>query len=123
MRADGHHGGRDGRRSTTATLNGAANPNGAAATGWFRYARTNPGTCNDTFGTRAPASSFNDTVLGSGNTSVAYSQVISGLAAGTTYFYCAIASSAEGTAFGAVQSFIAQLPPAGIAPILYLLLD
>ena len=39
-----------------ATLNGTANPNGAATTGWFRYATTNPGTCNDSFGTRAPAS-------------------------------------------------------------------
>ena len=41
--------------STGATLNGSANPNGAATTGWFRYGTTNPGTCNDTFGTRAPA--------------------------------------------------------------------
>jgi hypothetical protein len=35
-------------------LNGTANPNGGATTGWFRYSTTSPGTCNDTFGTRAP---------------------------------------------------------------------
>ena len=33
-------------------------------TGWFRYATTNPGTCNDTFGTRAPATG--GTSLGAG---------------------------------------------------------
>src|SRR5262249_10253479 len=41
--------------SLAATLNGTVNPNGAATTGWFRYSTVNPGTCNDTFGTRAPA--------------------------------------------------------------------
>jgi hypothetical protein len=40
---------------TTATLNGSANPGGGAAIGWFRYSTTNPGTCDDLFGTRAPA--------------------------------------------------------------------
>ena len=29
--------------STSATLNGSANPNGAATTGWFRYGTTEPG--------------------------------------------------------------------------------
>jgi len=41
---------------TSATLNGAATPNGFTATGWFRYATSSPGTCTDSFGTRAPAS-------------------------------------------------------------------
>ena len=40
--------------STSALLNGAGNPNGATTTGWFRFSTMNPGTCNDTFGTRAP---------------------------------------------------------------------
>ena len=30
-------------------------PQRLATTGWFRYATTEPGTCNDTFGTRVPA--------------------------------------------------------------------
>ncbi len=94
---------------TTATLNGSANPGGASATGWFRYSTTSPGTCNDTFGTRAPASG--GSALGSGNSSVAFSQGISGLSPGTTYFYCAIAQNSVGTAFGSLLQFTTPLPP------------
>jgi hypothetical protein len=88
---------------TSATLNGTCNPGGAATTGWFRYSTVHPGAANDSFGTRAPASS--GTALGSGSSPVAYSQGISGLIAGTTYYYCAIAQNAEGLAFGTVLSF------------------
>ncbi len=89
--------------SSSATLNGSANPNLSAATGSFRYATTNPGTCNDTFGTRAPSSG--GTGLGAGSAPVAYSEVLTGLAASTTYYYCAIATNSVGTAFGEVLSF------------------
>lgn len=89
----------------TATLNGSANPNGASATGWFRYSATNPGSCNDTFGTRVPATG--GTALGAGTSPVAYSRAVSGLLGGTKYYVCAIASNALGTRFGAVQSFVA----------------
>src|SRR5205823_87015 len=61
--------------STSATLNGSANPNLSAATGWFRYDTVNPGSCTDTFGTRAPSSG--GASLGAGSASVAYSQSIS----------------------------------------------
>ncbi|MBK8464723.1 MAG: hypothetical protein IPL32_02745 [Chloracidobacterium sp.] len=94
---------------TTATLNGSANPGGGATTGWFRYASVSPGTCNDTFGTRAPSSG--GASLGSGNSNVPYSQGITGLSSGTTYFYCAIAQNSIGTAFGTVQQFTTPLPP------------
>ncbi|MEK7581487.1 MAG: thrombospondin type 3 repeat-containing protein [Patescibacteria group bacterium] len=89
--------------TTTATLNGTANPNGDATTGWFRYATVNPGTCDDTFGTRAPVSG--GTSLGSGSTAVVYSQPITGLTSGGTYYFCAIASNGGGTGIGSVMSF------------------
>jgi hypothetical protein len=86
-------------------LNGSGNPNGAAAHGYFRYSTINPGTGNDSFGTRVPASSGSDTSLGSGTSPVSYSRAISGLTPGTTYYYCAIARNSEGTTFGPVLSF------------------
>nr|MDQ3037517.1 fibronectin type III domain-containing protein [Myxococcota bacterium] len=95
--------------STAATLNGSASPNGTATTGWFRYHTSDPGTCNDTFGTRAPMTvSF---ALGDGSGAVPYSQTLTGLSAGTTYYFCAIASNAAGTRFGAVLSFTAPSGP------------
>jgi MYXO-CTERM domain-containing protein len=94
---------------TTATLNGSANPRGAATTAWFRYDTTNPSSCDDTFGTRTPASA--DAALGAGTTAVTFSQALSGLASNTTYYYCAIAQNGAGTAFGTVQSFVTPLAP------------
>ena len=61
------------------------------------------------FGSRAPLTS--GTALGSGTTSVPYSQSVGGLSGGTTYYYCAIVSSSEGTAFGSVRSFTTAGPP------------
>jgi hypothetical protein len=95
--------------SSSATLNGSANPNGAATSGWFRYATTDPGSCSDSFGTRAPASGGSS--LGSGGSAVAYSQPISGLSPGTTYYFCAIAQNTAGTSFGAVLSFTTSPSP------------
>lgn len=89
--------------TNSATLNGSGNPNRAASTGWFRYAATNPGTCDDKFGSRAPLSS--GSALGSDIYDQPFAQSISGLSGGTTYYYCAIVASTEGTAFGAVLSF------------------
>lgn len=88
---------------TSATLNGSGVPNGESTTGWFRYSTAYPGTCNDTFGTRVPASG--GVALGAGNSSVAYSYAVSGLPPGTPYYFCAIASNLSGTSFGAVLSF------------------
>lgn len=90
--------------TTKATLNGSANPNGVATTGWFRYSSTNPGTCSDTFGTRSPSSG--GTSLGTGTAAVAYSRTATNLIGGTTYYFCAIANSSGGTGFGTVRSFL-----------------
>jgi hypothetical protein len=89
----------------SATLNGSANPNGQATTGWFRYSLMNPGVCDNTFGTRAPMAG--GTALGSNPMPVPYSEGIAGLNAGSTYYFCAIASNSSGTSFGSVLSFIA----------------
>lgn len=89
--------------STSAVLYGSANPNGLSTTGWFRYSSTNPGSCNDNFGARTPSSGGLD--LGSGTTSVAYVQSISGLSPGLTYYFCAIASNSSGIGFGIIRSF------------------
>jgi hypothetical protein len=94
---------------TTATLNGTTNPNSTSATGWFRYSTTNPGTCDDTFGTRAPVSGGD--ALGSGSSNVAYSEGVTGLSANTTYYYCAISSNTGGTSVGSVQNFTTQNYP------------
>ena len=95
--------------STGAVLNGTANPHLAATTGWFRYAAANPGACNDTFGTRAPASG--GAALGAGSTPASYAEAVTGLAPGATYYFCAIAANSEATSFGEVLSFTALASP------------
>ena len=95
--------------TTTATLNGTANPNGSATTAWYRYSLTDPGTCNDTFGTRVPVAG--GTALGSGTSPVNYPVPIAGLTAATTYYYCAIAQNTFGTSFGSVVAFSTNGPP------------
>jgi len=93
-----------------ATLNGTGTANGSASTGFFRYGTTNPGTCTDTYGTRAPAS--NGTSLGSGSTATPFTEAVTGLTPGTTYYFCAAATSPAGTTFGSVLSFTTPRTPA-----------
>src|SRR5574341_546339 len=66
----------------TGTLNGSANPGGAATTAWFRYSTASTGTCNDSFGTRAPLTGGSS--LGSGVVTTSFSQAITGLSPSTT---------------------------------------
>lgn len=86
----------------SATLNGNTSNNvmSSIITARFRYSTTNPGTCNDTFGTRAPTSGGAIIAVGG-----AFFQNIAGLSPGTTYFYCAIATNTGGTTFGSIQQF------------------
>ena len=102
--------------SSAATLNGAADPEGSATTGWFRYSTVDPVSCDDSFGTRAPAAG--GSALGSGSSPVDYSQAITGLSPATTYYFCAIASNAGGKSFGSVLSFTTASAPSNpiIAP-------
>ncbi len=97
--------------ATAARLRGTANPNGATATGWFRYRTTPAGTCADTnsFGTRVPATG--GTNLGVGTVGKDYVRDISGLAPNTTYYYCAIANNAGGNGMGSIDSFTTSSNP------------
>ena len=76
---------------TAGKLNGYANPGGDPTTGWFRYGTMSPGTCNDSFGSRAPGSG--GTALGAGTSNASFSQSVTGLSPGVTYYYCALAEN------------------------------
>lgn len=92
-----------GLTSTSVTLVGQGNPGGNPAFGWFRYATVSPGTCNDSFGLRLPASGSVD--LGSGTVPVTFSRsTVSPLSPNTTYYFCSIVSSVS-TSYGTLYSF------------------
>ena len=91
----------------SAILTGAANPRGSATTVWFRYDTASPGTCNDTFGTRAPDSGF--VTIGAGRVEAPFTEPVTALDPGT-YYACAIGSNAAGVAFGEVLTFEVPAP-------------
>ena len=93
-----------------AVLNGLANPNNGATTGWFRYDAAPPGSCNDTFGTRLPLSG--GTSLGSGSSNVSFFQTVGGLNSSATYYFCAIAENSAGKSYGSILSFATTAPGA-----------
>ncbi|MGA8892289.1 MAG: Ig-like domain-containing protein, partial [Anaeromyxobacteraceae bacterium] len=89
--------------ATGATLNGSVIPNGLATDAWFEW------------GTDVTLASFATTgtqAVGSGTTSQAILQALTGLTTGTTYHYRVAASNGAGTSRGAVLSFRPGAPPA-----------
>ena len=85
--------------STSATLKGTVNPNGAATTGWFEWGTTSSyGNTTQTFSG------------GSGSSDVTMSWNISGLSSGTTYHYMAVAENSAGTSYGSDVSFTTTSP-------------
>jgi alpha-tubulin suppressor-like RCC1 family protein len=95
--------------TVAATLTGEANPNGDNTVGWFRYSTVDPGTCSDSFGTRVPTT---DSIsIGAGMALTGFSEAIVGLSSSTTYYFCAIASNANGMTYGGVSSFSTPAPP------------
>ena len=82
--------------STSATLNGTVNPEGAATTYQFQYG-TSTG-----YGSVTPASPAS---AGSGISAISESADLSGLSASTTYDYRLVATNATGTTDGGNQTF------------------
>jgi hypothetical protein len=85
----------------SATLNGTINPQGKATSYQFEYGAT------ASFGSVAPASPKS---IGSGSSGVKVSEALSGLAAGTTYYYRVVASTESGKVNGETRHF--TTPPA-----------
>lgn len=101
-------GGAGGVGSTGATVAGSANPRGTATEGWFEWG-TDSGLSGSTATTRS--------ALGNGTSTVSFEAALTGLRAGTTYYYRAVAGSSEGTVRGEIRSFTTgQVRPAVPAP-------
>ena len=95
--------------STTATLNGDITSDGGATISarGFVYATSNAGlTIENTAA---------DTVIVSGTTGV-FTENITGLTAGTTYYYTAYAINSVDTTYGEVQSFTTEAVVGAVAP-------
>ena len=90
--------------STSATLNGTANPNGASTNVLFLY------------GTSSTSLSQHTLVqnIGSGGTAVNVSASITGLNPSTTYYYQIYATNSAGPARGATSSFTTSAPPVAL---------
>ena len=86
--------------ATGAQLNGAANPNGVAATAQFEYGTTTA------YGSITTAQN-----VGSGSISVTISTTLSGLTPNTTYHYRIVATNSAGTSQGTDQSFTTGTAP------------
>ena len=85
---------------SSAELNGSLNPNGNATSEHFQYGTTT------NYGSTTAVGSTNN-----GGTALGESVAITGLSAGTTYHYRLVASNANGTAYGADQTFTTLTPP------------
>lgn len=80
--------------TTTATLNGAANPNGTSTSAYFQYGTTT--TYGKVSGTQS---------LGDGSEFVAVPASLTGLTANTIYHYRIVITNANGTFYGVDQTF------------------
>ena len=80
--------------TTTATLNGTVNANGISTTAWFEY-----GSISGSYGSKS------NTKAVTGSTDTTVSASISGLTAGTTYYYRIAAQNSIGTSYGKEMSF------------------
>jgi hypothetical protein len=90
---------------TTATISGSVNPEGARASVAFQFGTTT-----------AYGQSTVPQTTGPDNAADALSAALSGLPAGTTIHYRAVATSDFGTQVGADQTLTTQSPPAPVVP-------
>src|SRR3989339_812029 len=91
--------------SSSATLNGTVNANGASTTAWFNY-----GIASGSYS----STSTTQSVSGSSDTTVSIG--ISGPSSSTTYYYRIAASSSTGTSYGSELTFTTPAPP-NTAPV------
>lgn len=97
-------GGASSVNTSSATVSGSVNPNGQATMAWFEWGTSS--TLSNSMSTAAQS-------VGSGTSAQTVSANLSGLAAGTTYYFRVVAQNSAGTSRGGVQSFTtAQVPPA-----------
>ena len=88
--------------ASTASLAGTVNPNGQATTAWFLYG---------TSSTLAGAAQTTTQSLAAGTTATAITANLTGLSAGTTYYFQAVAQNPTGTANGSIGSFTTTAAP------------
>jgi len=86
--------------TTSATVTGSVDPNGSATKYYFEYGTT------ESLGSRT-----SELDAGAGATSVQVSTNLTGLKAGTAYFFRLVATNAYGTAEGAEQTFTTITAP------------
>jgi CSLREA domain-containing protein len=87
-----------------ATLNGTANPNGAATSAYFEYGLT------VSYGNTTPAQN-----LGAGNASVVIGGgIVTGLSCNTSYHFRAVATNTTGTTNGADATFTTSTSPCAV---------
>lgn len=86
--------------ATTATITGTVNPNGSATQWHFEWGTTS------SYGNTTPLRT-----AGSGTSDVAASELLTGLAPGTTYHYQLVGDSPVATSFGGDRTFTTATPP------------
>jgi hypothetical protein len=89
---------------TTATLNATGNPEGLPTVAWFEWGTT-------VLGMNVLTNITASQDLGSNTGTVGYSQPLTGLTPGVTYYYHGVVSNAAGTVVGTTQNFTMPLPP------------
>ncbi len=89
--------------SSSATLNGTVNANGLSTTAWFEYGKS-----SGSYGSKSSTQSI------SGSSSTTISIGISGLSAGTYYFYRLVGQNSAGVTYGGEKSLSA--PTDGVSP-------